>query len=180
MNSLKLEPGFKLLLLIGSLRLLSFDLNAQSRALDVCAAAKSFHSYENNIVVVRGVGTLSIEGLLLGSGSCPIPRSGPDPLPTIILVNVVSFATPDLKNRFLRAEAERRSGSQALHLEVRGNLNCRKHLKFIRDGPDIIGADGYGVDGLYKCTLNSAELILMSSSEVQPSSSPRRRPSVQK
>lgn len=173
---LKMETGFKLLFLAGILHLLSFSLGAQPRIFDVCAAAKHFHPDMDKSVVVRGVGALSIEGLLLGSSSCPIARSGPDPIPMIILVDVVSFATPDIKKRFLLLKAERRSGSLVLNLEIRGNLNCRKRLKFVRDGQDIVGADGYGVDGLYKCTLSSAELMMMERSEVQPSSIPRRIP----
>jgi hypothetical protein len=142
-------------------------LGAESGAVDVCTAAKVATSSKGATVVVRGTGQVLDDGLALASASCPIATTGYDRLPTVILVNVLSFATPDARNRFLRAKSEKGRASPMLDVEVRGTLNCRARMRFIRSGPDIVGANGFGTFGLYKCALDSAELMQIADSKVQ-------------
>ena len=137
------------------------------RPLDVCTAAKAASSRKGATVLVRGTGQVLDDGLALASISCPIVKTVYDQLPTVILVKVTSFATLDARSRCFRAESEKGRASPTLDVEVRGKLICRARVRFIRSGPDIVGGNGLGTLGLYKCTLNSARLMQIADSKVQ-------------
>lgn len=159
-------------LLINALALVSRLLGAED-GVDVCTAAKGGSSKKSS-VVVRGRGQALDEGLALASELCPVAKTGYDEVPTVILVHVVSFATPEAKGRFLRAEAEKGLSSPLLDIEVSGTIECRARMRFIKSGKDVVGANGFGGFGLYKCSMNSAELLEIRDSRVQPKGGSRR------
>jgi hypothetical protein len=156
-----------MLWLVNSVLIVSRFVGAQG-GMDVCTAAKTASTGKGVAILVRGRGQVLDDGLALASELCPIARTGYDRVPTVILVNVTSFATPEVRSRFVHAESERGRGSPTLDVEARGTLNCRAHMRFIRSGPDIVGANGFGILGLYRCTLNHAELIWVADAKMQP------------
>lgn len=168
MRAARRETASRVVWVLGGVLAVTPFLAAETGVVDVCAAAKRATSGKRTTVLVRGAGQVMDDGLTLASTSCPIAKTSYDQLPTVILVNVTSFATPEARSRFIRAESAKGRGSPLLDVEARGILNCRARMRFIRSGQDIVGANGFGAFGLYKCSLDSAELVHIVNANVQP------------
>lgn len=166
MNVPALQARFQMLLLVTGILLPSIVFGRQSSGVDVCAAANG--PTKKTSVVVRGEGQLVDEGLALSSASCPIAKTGYDQVPTVILVKVAFFSTPEVRTRFVRSQSESGLQSPRLNIEVRGILNCRARMRFIRSGTDIVGANGFGDFGLYKCEMSDAVLLRIEETREQP------------
>ncbi len=127
---------------------------AAAPLLEVCAASRSARP---RVVSVRGTGGFSRDGPALIDYTCPVAAAGGFTLPSTVLLEIRQFADEATQNRF--RDLSRKTIFQAV---VRGTLECREPLRVERsDDGDITSANGYGFNGLHKCRMRDARLLLV-------------------
>ena len=120
---------------------------------DVCEAVKLTHSRPQK---VRGLGVTGEgdDSLVMVDYTCPVARSGAERVPAGIRVDVVSFASKEVRARFQTLRP-----GQYLQLLVEGDLSCKAGLKIDISGTGDMLGNGYGTWGILKCKMDRANLV---------------------
>lgn len=125
--------------------------------LDVCRAVKLSAAKD---VEVRGTGEFGREGLVIGDLTCPIAKSPELSIPALVVIDVAVHDSSSIESRYKRWES--RDPSPLVQVLARGDLRCRLDFRARRNETgEIVGGNGFGSQGLIKCRLSSARLILL-------------------
>jgi hypothetical protein len=134
---------------------MSLQAIAAEKVKDVCSAVRTS---ADGRVTVRGLAQFSRDAFILGDLTCPVYKSDDLRIPALIQVEVRSFASGALKDKFL-ADSVKASKCTFFQVIVSGQLQCRPQLRFRRsDDGDVVSGNGFGPDGLVKCKLSSGRL----------------------
>jgi len=130
-----------------------------SRAVDVCTAMEGG---SHDRVTLRGTGGITPEGFVMGDRTCPIAKTSKDELPSVILVEIVSFSSMGDKATFEKIHVSRHGVSDPFQALVHGELKCQGSFRFqTSDDGDIVTGNGYGSNGLMKCKLVKAQVLML-------------------
>ena len=130
-----------------------------TNSVDVCTAAAEAEA--GKVISIRGTGWRSREGLVIGDRTCPLGRSSTTELPTMILIEGITFAAKADENLFEKIQLSRHgTSSEPLQVHALGEIQCRTPLQFqTSDDGDIVRGNGYGQYGLMKCRLVKTQII---------------------
>src|SRR5689334_2228391 len=129
------------------------------RTVDVCTAIEN-GSHDG--VTLRGTGRITPDGFVVGDRTCPVAKTTKDELPSVILVEIVSFSTNSDKATFDKSHFSRHGVSEPFQALVHGDLKCQATFRFqTSDDGDIVTGNGYGSNGLMKCKLVKAQVLML-------------------
>jgi len=130
-----------------------------SRALDVCTVTEG-GSREG--VTLRGTGRITPDGFVIGDRTCPLAKIPTAELPSIILVDVAAFSSKSDQAMFEKIHFSRYGVSDPFQALVRGDLKCQVNFRFqTSDDGDIVTGNGYGPNGLIRCRLLKAQVLVL-------------------
>lgn len=124
------------------------------QSFDVCQAAQSKIS---KTIVVRGAGEVFRGQLGIADLTCPAATAPDSKIPTIILIEVGSFASRSMAETYQKyLKSEDRVIYQIL---ARGDMECVKSLSFERnESGEILSGNGFGSNGFARCRLKEARI----------------------
>jgi hypothetical protein len=132
--------------------LLSLQQSSDKSIENICAVSQSPAS---RLVSLRGTGGKSGRDAVFVNYTCSVATTSDFTLPTTVLLNIRGFKDAETARRFQSLSVK--TIFQAI---VRGIIECRHPLKLRRsDDGDIVGGNGYGENGLYKCRMTNARLL---------------------
>ena len=135
----------------------------RTRVVDVCTAVTEG---QLSSILIRGTGASTPDGFELADATCPAAQTSHNELPSIILLRIQSFASAKDQLNFKNAPHNREGVSGLFQALARGDLRCKRPFHtFTNDSGEIVGANGFGLNGLARCELRNAKVMILRSLE---------------